>query len=152
MIGAAALRGAPLSPRQVLQTRSLAPRMAWASAVLPTARAAGTSGMCPAGFAAFSAALAGMASAARTTRTPKTVGKRLLIMFAPRLFEGTRSPDATYASYHVKHAAVRLVAQDATISLVLSGRRKFETVWRAARWRRNGNSCRAQSLYCAASD
>src|SRR4051795_9582448 len=104
MIGAAALRGAPLSPWQVLQTRSLAPRMAWASAALPTVATAGTSGMCPAGFAAFSAALA---SAARTTRTPKTVGKRLLIMFAPRLFEGTRSPDATYASYHVKHAAVR---------------------------------------------
>ena len=32
---------------------------------------------------------------------------------------------------HLKHAAVRLVAQDETISLFLSGGRNFETVWRA---------------------
>src|SRR5690348_1745577 len=93
MIGAAALLGTPLSPWQVLQTRSLAPRMAWASAVFPTVATAGTSGMCPAGCAAFSAALAGMASAARTTRAPETVERRLLIIFAPPLFEGTRSRD-----------------------------------------------------------
>ena len=32
---------------------------------------------------------------------------------------------------HLKHAAVRLVAQDETISLFLSAGRNFETVWRA---------------------
>src|SRR3954466_3003815 len=127
MTGVTALLGAPLSPWQVLQTRSLAPRIASASAVFPTVATAGTSGMCPAGCAAFSSAFAGMASAATTARAPETVEKRLLVMFTPPLFEGTqcsrvRSRVTLPTRHsHLKHAAVRLVAQDVTISLVQSG-------------------------------
>src|SRR6266853_4681826 len=87
MIGVAVFLGTPSAPWHVLQTSNLAPRMAAASAAFPGEATAGTS--------CTSAAFAGAASAARTTRTAKTVGKRLLVMFALPLFECPRSRDAT---------------------------------------------------------
>src|SRR5262245_45104814 len=89
MTGVTIVLGTPSVPWHVPHTRSLAPRMASASAVFPRVATGGLSGVCPAGFAAFSSAFAGAASAARTTRTPKTVGKRLLLMITLPLFEGT---------------------------------------------------------------
>src|SRR3954471_4978944 len=78
MIGVTPLRGTPLPPWHVLQTSSLAPRMASASAVFPGEATGGTSGICAG--AAIAPLKAAVASAARTTRTPNTVGKRLLII------------------------------------------------------------------------
>src|SRR5437763_9779135 len=106
MIGVAAFWGTPFAPWHVLQTSNLAPRMASASAAIPGVATAGTSTTC-------SAAFDGAANAARTTRTAKTVGTRLLFMFALPLFECPRSRDATTAPEPPKHAAVRLVTQAA---------------------------------------
>src|ERR1700756_5126762 len=73
MIGTFAFLGRPLTPWQVLQTRSLAPRIFAASASFPGVGTAGISTACSAGNA-------GAASAARTNSAPKTVETQLLIM------------------------------------------------------------------------
>jgi len=52
-------------------------------------------------------------------------------MFTPPLFEVRGRVTRPTRHNRLKHAAVRLVAQDETSPVVLSGRRKFETVWRA---------------------